>query len=341
MSSYIEKENWNTCERFFSDVKRPLVLVSTLPQKYRETVVRFLLSLNAPVYLEGISGLREDRRLQFLRVGDPDPFLKQTHYQVDGILRLGGVPTPRLWRDLETQHGKIHVLSVSHLPFKGLSWGELVYTETYDGLPFCRYSLESAKPVWVQEQFRKKKLKTLFTEFPLAEPSILFALSQKISSGALVYLGNSLPIREWDLFASEESKNLDLFASRGVNGIDGQLSTFLGMCALGRDHWGFFGDLTTLYDLAAPWILPQLKGIRFQMIVINNGGGMIFSRHFPQESFLNRHRVSFEPFAQLWGMGYHRLEKKKDLEWGKKEEKCLVEIIPNKDQTAQFWEAYK
>lgn len=327
------------CNDFFAEVHCPLVLVSTLPDKCRETVVRFLLSLNAPVYLEAISGLREDPRLQHLRISNPDTIFRHNLYPLDGILRLGGVPTPRLWRDLETKKGIIKVLSISHLPFSGLSWGGLVVTETYRDLPHHSYQLAAAGPLFEKERLRKKNQEALFKQFPLAEQSLIHKLSGSIPAKSLVYLGNSLPIREWDLFATHARKELDVFASRGLNGIDGQLSTFLGMCAEGRDHWGLFGDLTTLYDLAAPWIVPQLEKISFQIVVINNGGGMIFERRFSQESFLNKHSLSFEPFANLWGMDYERCEEpnQMDRKLGKKR---LIEIAPDEKQTASFWEMY-
>ena len=73
-------------------------------------------------------------------------------------------------------------------------------------------------------------------------------------------LGNSLPIREWDLAATFRCARLEIGASRGLNGIDGQTSTFLGFAEATTENWAILGDLTTLYDLAAPWILPQLPG---------------------------------------------------------------------------------
>ena len=78
---------------------------------------------------------------------------------------------------------------------------------------------------------------------------------------ARVFLGNSLPIREWDLAATAVPRGLSVAASRGLNGIDGQLSTFLGYAERQAPNWALLGDLTALYDLeAAPWIISQLAG---------------------------------------------------------------------------------
>ena len=52
------------------------------------------------------------------------------------------------------------------------------------------------------------------------------------------------------------------FANRGANGIDGALSSYLGVSRDAKEAWGIFGDLTVLYDLNAPAILfPFLRRI--------------------------------------------------------------------------------
>jgi len=75
------------------------------------------------------------------------------------------------------------------------------------------------------------------------------------------------------------------------------------------ESWGIFGDLTTLYDMNAPWILPHLPPGKRRIVVINNEGGRIFAR-LPglakvPESFKmfteSRHRLRFRSWAEFWG----------------------------------------
>ena len=116
----------------------------------------------------------------------------------------------------------------------------------------------------------QRALRSLIEDEPLAEPSLFAHLSESIPEKSLLYLGNSLPIREWDLAATYNYRELDVFATRGLNGIDGQVSTFLGMAGPKRDNWGIFGDLTMFYDLAGPWILNQLKDVHINLVVIKS-----------------------------------------------------------------------
>ena len=65
-------------------------------------------------------------------------------------------------------------------------------------------------------------------------------------------------------------------ANRGANGIDGQISSWLGASAAEQNAWGIFGDLTALYDIAGLKMLSQVECRGRVLVVINNGGGKIF-----------------------------------------------------------------
>jgi 2-succinyl-5-enolpyruvyl-6-hydroxy-3-cyclohexene-1-carboxylate synthase len=113
-------------EKFLDRVHYPLTVVGGLKPSARESVMHFLNRLNIPVFLEGISGLREEPSLQHLRITRSNRLWEKAEaaaYPIDGILRIGGVPTFRLWRDLEDKEGIIQVYSINDVPFSGLSWG--------------------------------------------------------------------------------------------------------------------------------------------------------------------------------------------------------------------------
>lgn len=327
---------------FFKHVHHPIVVVSTLPKAYKEAVVDFLVQLNAPVILEGISNLREEHKLAHLRIARAEKLWEnavKAGYPIDGVLRIGGVPTVRLWRDLEDKQGQIHVCSISHLPFSGLSWGNLLQVPLPDFFQDYKVQKQYADSVskqWrVADQTYRQQLHALICAEPTAEASIIFALSQKLSQGSHVYLGNSLPIREWDLVACERDRNYTVCANRGVNGIDGQISTFLGLCQPHVDNWALIGDLTALYDLAGPWVLSQLPDTSVNIVIVNNKGGQIFARMYPDKEFLHSHELSFRSLARFWDMHY--------AEWSEIPESVagighrLIELTPESEASKRFW----
>lgn len=331
---------------FFNHVKQPFVIVSTLKQEAREEVIKLLLALEIPAMIESISGLREEPRLQHLNIRRTDKVFEtaaKAGYPIDGILRIGGIPTHRIWRDLEYLENDVRVCGLSEQPFSGLSWSRCVaevpvaqFLQTYT--PPKKFGLEQSSEWLSQERQFETNLFQLFEEEPLAEPSLMYSLSKQVPQDAHVYLGNSLPIREWDMAAQRQDKGWIIHANRGVNGIDGQLSTFLGLCQPKRDNWGIFGDLTTLYDMVGPWILPQLEEISLKLIIINNGGGKIFERMYPYREMLNEHALSFRPLAEMWGLNYLKLETLDNLSMNGNRQ--LIEIVPDESATQRFWTKY-
>src|SRR5690606_40538724 len=60
------------------------------------------------------------------------------------------------------------------------------------------------------------------------------------------------------LFRSIDNRcHSEVVATRGANGIDGQVSTFYGLAHNAPPALAVVGDLTALYDLNAPWVLNR------------------------------------------------------------------------------------
>ncbi len=327
-----------------------MVLVGTLETtREREAVAAFLKKLNAPTYFEAPSGLREDPSLASfaLRSGDKILPLAIRKFGVRRVLRLGSVPTARVWRDLEDPSVQAETFSLSPLPFSGLSRGtffccDLAMTlaaTTLRNDPWQPAQKSKENPLLQHDREIAKQLEKLFSDEPLSEPSLFRALSEQISSSARVYVGNSLPIREWDLAATLKTSHV-IEANRGVNGIDGQVSTFLGMTNEQRDSWCVIGDLTAMYDLAAPWAALQKKPGALTVVVVNNGGGKIFHRIFDNPLFENRHDFDFSNWAAQWRWHYEAWTKIPKAGSESIIRPRIVELLPDTVATQRFWDRY-
>lgn len=342
-ASYLPENPLNRAllDQFFMVSKKPLVVVSALKTVDQDVVADFLVQLGAPCYLEGISGLRENPKLQHLRITRTErlwKYAEKADYEIDGILRIGGIPTIRLWRDLEDQKQHVHVCSISELPFSGLNHG--VHIQTSLKSFFANYdvlvSFDRAARNWIDaDRQYQLAFQALCAEEPCAEPAMIASFSRLLPRHSRMYLGNSLPIREWDMAAINEYRDIRVEANRGVSGIEGQISTFLGWCIPNTPQFALLGDLTTLYDLAGPWILHQLQNVSAQIIVINNHGGKIFSRMYKEDIFLNGHQLSFQHFASFWNIPYMLWEEiPAQLD---PQGHALIELRPDHDATTRFW----
>jgi 2-succinyl-5-enolpyruvyl-6-hydroxy-3-cyclohexene-1-carboxylate synthase len=303
---------------------RPLVIVGGLAARHYEHVRQFALRLGAPIYAEALSGLREDREL--------DPLLVRNERMLpsggfDSVIRIGNVPALRLWRDLDESLRGIPVTHYSDLPFPGLPRGEV---HRMDELPLPE-PRKRDEQFFARDRSQATALECILDEEPRSELAMIRALSREIPRGARIYLGNSLPIREWDLVATREARGFILEGNRGANGIDGQISTFFGWCTPRAENWCIIGDLTALYDGNAPWVVPQLDA-KFKIAIINNGGGRIFSRvpslrrmdsAVRERLIENAHALRFDAWAKMWGI-----------------ESTLVELTPDAAASRRVWERY-
>jgi 2-succinyl-5-enolpyruvyl-6-hydroxy-3-cyclohexene-1-carboxylate synthase len=116
----------------------------------------------------------------------------------------------------------------------------------------------------------------LDAESRLLTPHIVRALWSGLPDGAALYAANSMAIRDVDMFAGPRAGELRLLASRGVNGIDGQVSAALGAAAaLRRPTVLWCGDLALLHDVSG-LLAGRLRAVDLTIVVSNDDGGGIF-----------------------------------------------------------------
>ncbi len=135
--------------------------------------------------------------------------------------------------------------------------------------------------------------------------------------GANIQYGNSSPIRYACLWAHRS--DLTVNSNRGTSGIDGCVSTAAGAAlASGRMTIAIVGDVSFIYDSNSLWN-SSLPG-NLRIIVINNGGGNIFSLiDGPQQVqgfekfFQTKHELSAEYLARMYEIPYYFCDRGEDM----------------------------
>ena len=150
------------------------------------------------------------------------------------------------------------------------------------------------------------------------EPRIARDVAGWAPAGGGLFVGNSTPIRDLDL-AMRPREHLTVLANRGASGIDGLVSTALGV-SVARPG--------PVIALAGRSLLPSRRGSgpverhtrrRPHVVVVNNGGGHVFSllpqRDLPEhrELFITPHAVDIGGLCEAAGAGHERVERASDL----------------------------
>jgi 2-succinyl-5-enolpyruvyl-6-hydroxy-3-cyclohexene-1-carboxylate synthase len=155
---------------------------------------------------------------------------------------------------------------------------------------------------------------------PLTEPQLAHRVVSSLPAGARLVVASSMPIRDVEAFAPASAAPLRVLANRGVNGIDGTVSTALGVAAAsGAPTVVLLGDLAFLHDLGA-LLIARRSGIPLTVVVANNDGGGIFS-FLPVASvgeafepfFATPHGLELEHAGRLFGAQFSRVESAAEL----------------------------
>lgn len=154
-----------------------------------------------------------------------------------------------------------------------------------------------------------------FENIPYSDFSVFKSILQNLPNEAILFLGNSTPIRYSNLIPIEVNMNTQVYANRGVSGIDGVVSTSAGASMIQPDKLQIciVGDIGFFYDSNA-WWNPYLKS-NFKCVLINNQGGNIFkiipgpdSLDELETCFETKHQMNAKNIAQQYEIDYFYID---------------------------------
>ena len=196
----------------------------------------------------------------------------------------------------------------------------------------------------------KQKLGRAIEEPSCFEGRTIRELQQHISDNAQVLIANSMSIRDFDYFwFSGESKAV-LYGNRGVNGIDGTISTALGLAANGRPTYLVTGDLSLFHDLNG-LAVAKTHNLNLTIILHNNDGGGIFE-YLPQKGtkhfdylFSTSQGLDYSGAAKLYGCGYTKISSPDELssvlaKIGQESGVHIIEIPTNREYSRELHKKY-
>ena len=168
------------------------------------------------------------------------------------------------------------------------------------------------------EQAGKKQLSLAIDEPHCFEGRTIRELQKQIPEDGQIFVANSMTIRDFDYFwFSGESKAV-LYGNRGVNGIDGTISTALGLAVNGRPTYLVTGDLSLFHDLNG-LAVAKTHNLNLTIILHNNDGGGIFE-YLPQKGtkhfdylFSTSQGLDYSGAAKLYGCGYTKISSPDEL----------------------------
>ena len=255
------------------------------PEKYCRAIAHLSQSLQWPVLAEGLSPVRNYADLNPYIISTYDIILRNQQLAQELtpeiVIQIGEMPTSkelRNWlitnnsqrfvidncdQNLDPLHGKTTHLRMSVTEISNLeigNFGESEYLQKW-----CA----------VEKQIRKNIDNYFHQIDELIESKAAWLISQTLPPATPLFISNSMPVRDVEFFWKPNNLRITPYFNRGANGIDGTLSTALGIAHHQQSSVMLTGDLALLHDTNGFLIRNKFIG-HLTIILINNNGGGIF-----------------------------------------------------------------
>ncbi len=352
----LEVTHWQRYERglIIVGLEQPYDAVA-----YCKAIANLAHHLGWPVLSDALNPLRNFQSLNANLICHYDhilrsPDLETSHptdsLKPDCVIRLGELPTSKVLRqwlttldcpqwvisdrpdNLDPLHGPTHHLR--------LSIGQLSQSLRDDPSQSTPPSPFLKRWQTRDEQIARTFAQTFAQTTELREPKVAWFLSQHLPAGTPLFIANSTPVRDMEWFWQKGDRQIQPYFNRGANGIDGTLSTALGIAHASssppneaRASVMLTGDLALLHDTNGFLLAKTLEANRptkyqpkqyqldehlnrhLTIVLINNNGGGIFE-FLPIAQF----ESTFEPFfATPQSIDFESLCRTYDVEY------CCIE----------------
>ena len=313
-------------EKLIATTKTGIIVVGELALGTNTASIwTFIRKCKWPVVLETLSNLRTEVPEDCERyvISTYDALLKHERFAKnvapDTVIRFGAQPVSKFLMQFITKSMPRNYIIVDEDPMFRDSTGVSTHfihaavgewlgkVEVLNGqteLAFASF--------WKQADKIASETIRSYGQYSTDEGAMVSAMLENLPNGSDIFVSSSMPIRDLDTFLTTDPRDLQIFANRGANGIDGVMSTAFGF-SKGRPErqaYILIGDLAFLHDSNA-FIATRYQECDMTVVVMNNDGGGIFS-YLPQSAVDEHYEhlfgtptaLTFEHVAAMYDLEY-------------------------------------
>jgi len=298
---------------------------------FYKKLLRFSKQSNIPIFTDGTSDLRFFNNSKSIIVNHSSFFkseIVKEKIEPDLILQFGNAPTSQtMLRFLEETKAKIILINeFGDKKNASKKKCEIVKVKPENLLnELIKIKIQKDKD-WYEKILKldeiAERVKNRIinkSEFNF-EPAIVNELLKAIPEKSNLFISNSMPIRDYDFFASKNSKQINIFTNRGASGIDGIISTASGIASKSKNkNFLIIGDLAFYHNLNALASLNEF-GIPLVVVLINNNGGGIFNmlpvasnKKYFEKYFITSQNLNYKKIVYAFGGKYFSPKSKNKL----------------------------
>ena len=306
--------------QLIAEAEQPMIIAGGMTSRAEALAVSELTNdLNIPLYADFSSGLRMVASVQPWQLLLQSPEFRKS-FKSDLVLHFGGNVIAKHLSSALKEWQPEHYIVVKPQPAR-FSPDHNVTCRLEASIALTAAQLKGCRTppalnIHATDRFFSAVSEEIQTELlpekPVTDISAARLVSQLITEQQVLFVSNSMPVRDMDNYASSSHANgIPTAINRGVSGIDGIISTTAGF-ANGHQKPAtlMIGDIAFLHDLNALSLLGTLP-VPMQIIVLNNNGGAIFSflpvsecQDVFETHFATPQNYSIRSAAETFGLDY-------------------------------------
>jgi 2-succinyl-5-enolpyruvyl-6-hydroxy-3-cyclohexene-1-carboxylate synthase len=257
--------------------------------EFGHAVANLAETLQFPILADPLSQLRSGTHPKSYILDGYDAFLRNEEFREafspDIIIRFGAMPVSKsLLQYIQKQKNTPQIVIDGDGGWRDptLSATDMVYC---DEIEFCQAITNRIQKrsdngwisSWINiNEIVKENINAVHQEETLFEGKVFTELQEILPNGSTLFVGNSMPIRDLDTFFTNNEKSVHALGNRGANGIDGLVSTAMGISSQNEHTVLVIGDLSFYHDLNG-LLAAKHHHLNSTIVLINNDGGGIFS----------------------------------------------------------------
>jgi 2-succinyl-5-enolpyruvyl-6-hydroxy-3-cyclohexene-1-carboxylate synthase len=328
------------------------------PWQYCQAIAYLSQSLGFPVLAEALSPVRNYAELNLYLISTYDLILRNRQLaeklNPNIVIQIGELPTSKELREwLIESKSRRWIIDANPDNFDPLHGKTIhLYTSIEKLIELIKPKSNNPNSWYLnrwcelENKVRKQIDLTMRAIDNICEAKVAWLLSQTLPIGTPIFIANSMPVRYAEFFWQPNNNRFIPYFNRGANGIDGTLSTAIGIAHRQQSTVMLTGDLALLHDTNGFLIEQKFSG-HLTIILINNNGGGIFemlpiSQLNPpfEEYFATPQNIDFERLCAAYNIEYQLINNWEKLEYllNPLPEKGirLLEVRTNRKEDAQW-----
>ncbi|WLR41200.1 2-succinyl-5-enolpyruvyl-6-hydroxy-3-cyclohexene-1-carboxylic-acid synthase [Bacillus carboniphilus] len=320
-------ENFDAFEKELSATEKGLIVCGELHHpNFKEAILSLAEKTGFPILADPLSNLRYGNHDKTLIIDQYDTLLKDEQMKEtlkpELVLRFGSMPVSKSIFQWFEKHADIKQWVIDAAGGWRDATLQAVKHIQCDEAYFCYTLANRLENIhltdWTKRWLEANRIsweimKLTPDDLPMFEGHLYTQLPQILPNESSLFISNSMPIRDVDTFLSKCDKEFTCYANRGANGIDGIISSGLGISKVHKHVYLIIGDLSFYHDMNG-LLAAKLYNLSITIILVNNNGGGIFSflpqskekEHF-ETLFGTATDLDFSFAATMYGANYHRV----------------------------------